>query len=66
MRGTTFADEIKLMMRYKSGGVVKQIVDVKERNNESSVNRGCNLKVSKILHKGNNSSVGDSIRWNLK
>ena len=31
-----------------------------------SVNRGCNLKVSKILHKGNNSSVDDSIRWNLK
>ena len=27
------------MMRYKSSGVVKQIVDVKERNNESSVNR---------------------------
>ena len=24
---------------------MKQIVDVKERNNESSVNRGCNLKV---------------------
>ena len=66
MRGTTFADEIKLMMRYKSGGVVKQIVDAKERNNESSVNRGCNLKVSKILHKGNTSSVDDSIRWNLK
>ena len=54
MRGTTFADEIKLMMRYKSGGVVKQIVDVKERNNESSVNRGCNLKVYVFIE------VGDS------
>ena len=66
MRGMTSVGEIRPMMRYKSSGVVKQIVDVRERNNESSVNRGCNLKVSKILHKGNNSSVDDSIRWNLK
>ena len=52
MHGTTFADEIRPMMRYKSSVAVKQIVDVKERNNESSVNRGCNLKVCGFIESG--------------
>jgi hypothetical protein len=37
--------EIRPMMIYKSSGVVKQIVDAKGRNNESSVNRGCVKKL---------------------
>ena len=40
------------MMRYKSSGAVKRIVDVKERNNEFYVNRGCKLKVCRFIENG--------------